>query len=492
MNKGAVYLLAIILGTSSAGCGTHTATLEDQFYQRSANAGKVPLKVALVVDQSFADQSLSLDPEAAQKVALQPAMTDAIKAALQQNFESVAVTNDATETKGADVLVSPSVYFLPFASRALKGGVDLTFSDPRTGKSIRDFHRETSQEEGLEGADVMLYGATGMSLFLLAPVTLPALAKRNVQAHKRLAQTILADNLDALAKDFRSSEVLDNLAKENGKMPAPTAEVTAPRTASMESKPAVIAVPKSSPPKPGVTYASNGHERRVALVIGNSRYKYVLPLDNPGNDAKLMADTLRKLHFELVGERAQIDLDKTGFDRAVQAFGNELHGSSVALFYYAGHGFQVRGLNYLVPISANPTKESDVDFQMVDAQLVLHQMEDSSARLNIMILDACRNNPFGGRGIRAVGGGLAEMVAPDGTLISLATDPGKTASDGYGKDSPYTEALAETLLEPGLGLFEVFNEVGVKVKNKTGGDQRPWMESSAIEGNFYFAAPPSK
>jgi len=449
----------------------------------------VPLKVALVVDQSFAHQSLSLDPEATQKVDLQPAMTDAIKTALQQDFESVVVTNDATETKGADALAYPSVYFLPFASRALKGGVDLTFSDPRTGKSIRDFHRETSQEEGFEGADVMLVGATGMSLFLLAPVTLPALAKRSVEAHKRLAQTILADNLDALSKDFRGSEVLDNLAKENSKMPVQTAEAITPRTPIAENNPPGTVKP--SHPKPHVKYASKGRERRVALVIGNSRYKNVLPLDNPGNDAKLMADTLRKLHFELVDGQAQIDLDKAGFDKAVQDFGRELPRSNVALFYYAGHGFQVHGANYLVPISANPTKESDVDFQMVDAQLVLNEMEDGGARLNIMILDACRNNPFGGRGIRAVGGGLAEMDAPDGTLISFATAPGRTASDGYGKDSPYTEALAETLLEPGLGLFEVFNKVGLKVKGKTGGDQRPWTENSAIEGNFYFAGLPT-
>jgi uncharacterized caspase-like protein len=196
---------------------------------------------------------------------------------------------------------------------------------------------------------------------------------------------------------------------------------------------------------------------RVALVVGNSTYEHVPALDNPINDAKLMAETLRGLGFTLVGDAAQLNLDKAAFDKAVQDFGTKLQGADVGLFYYAGHGVQVRGANYLVPINANPTREADVDFQMLDAALVLRQMEGAGTRLNLVILDACRNNPFGGRGLRASGGGLAQMQAPEGTLISYATQPGNVAQDGTDSNSPYTKALAATMRTPGLDIFQTFN-----------------------------------
>jgi uncharacterized caspase-like protein len=231
-------------------------------------------------------------------------------------------------------------------------------------------------------------------------------------------------------------------------------------------------------------------ERRVALVIGNGQYHYVPRLTNPTNDAQLIADTLKGLDFMLVGDKAQLDLDKAAFDRAVQEFGNALQGASVAFFYYAGHGVQVRGANYLVPVSANPTKEADVDFQMVNADLVLRQMEGAGTQLNLLILDACRNNPLAGRGVRATGGGLAQMQAPEGTLISYATQPGNVAQDGTDGHSPYTRALASALRTPGLDVFAVFNETGLAVKKRTGGTQQPWVASSPLEGKFYFAGVP--
>jgi hypothetical protein len=128
---------------------------------------------------------------------------------------------------------------------------------------------------------------------------------------------------------------------------------------------------------------------------------------------------------------------------------------------------------------------------MVDVALVLHQMEGSGTRLNLVVLDACRNNPFGGRGLRASGGGLAQMNAPEGTLISYATQPGNVAQDGPNDNSPYTKALAQTLRRPGLGIFDVFNEVGLAVKRSTGGSQQPWVSSSPIDGSFYFVPPSS-
>jgi uncharacterized caspase-like protein len=229
-------------------------------------------------------------------------------------------------------------------------------------------------------------------------------------------------------------------------------------------------------------------EKRVALVIGNSAYKNVAPLDNPRNDARLMANSLRELGFALTGGSPQIDLDKAGLDDALQKFGNELVGADVALFYYAGHGIQVRGSNYLVPVNANPAREADVLFQMVDTSHVIAAMEGSGTRLNLLILDACRNNPFGGRGLRAAEGGLAQMRAPEGTLISYATQPGNVALDGAGGNSPYTKALSQTIRKPGLNIFETFNEVGLEVMRATGNAQQPWVSTSPIQGNFHFVA----
>lgn len=231
-------------------------------------------------------------------------------------------------------------------------------------------------------------------------------------------------------------------------------------------------------------------EKRVALVIGNSIYRNVARLDNPDNDAVLVARTLKDLGFVLVGGDARTDLDKRALDEAVQAFGREMQGADVAMFYYAGHGVQVRGTNYLVPVDANPTREADVDFQMLDVNLVLNQMQGSGTRLNMIILDACRNNPFGARGLRAASGGLAQLRAPDGTLISYATQPGNVAQDGDDGHSPYTRALAATLRRPGLDLFGTFNQVGLAVKRATGGAQQPWVSSSPIDGSFYFMEAP--
>lgn len=226
---------------------------------------------------------------------------------------------------------------------------------------------------------------------------------------------------------------------------------------------------------------------RVALVVGVSAYRSVPRLDNPANDARLMAQTLAGLGFTLVGGGAQLDLDKPGFEAALHKFSDQVQGADVALFYYAGHGLQVGGRNFLVPVEANPAKEADVYLQMIDTAIVLRQMEGSGTKLNMVLLDACRNSPFSGRTLRAASGGLAQMQAPEGTLISYATQPGNVAQDGIDGHSPYTRALVETLARPGLGLFDAFNDVGLAVKRATGGAQQPWLSSSPIEGAFYFA-----
>jgi hypothetical protein len=228
-------------------------------------------------------------------------------------------------------------------------------------------------------------------------------------------------------------------------------------------------------------------EKRVALVIGNSAYQHAVQLANPDNDARLMADTLLKLGFFVVGGGAKLDLDKAGFDAALTDFGKELNGADVALFYYAGHGIETHGLNYLVPIDTNPVDEGDVLAQGVGLAGILDQIEKGSAKINILLLDACRDNPFRDSGVRTAKGGLAQMEAPPGTLISFATQPRSVALDGANGDSPYTRALAETIQHPGYGLFKTFNEVGLKVEKATHGSQLPWVSLSPISGNFYFA-----
>ena len=236
--------------------------------------------------------------------------------------------------------------------------------------------------------------------------------------------------------------------------------------------------------------AAQAQGRRVALIIGNSSYRNVDRLANPASDARLIATTLKNAGFALVGDGPLLDLDKGRFDRAVQAFGNALQGADVALFYYSGHGMQVDGVNWLVPVDARPASPRDLDFQMVDANLILKQMEGAGTKLNMLILDACRNNPFAVRGVRGSQAGLAEMHAPEGTLISYATQPGNVAADGDGRNSPYSQALAAAIQRPGTDVFQVFNQVGLSVKQQTGGQQQPWLASSPISGNFYFFSGP--
>jgi uncharacterized caspase-like protein len=232
-------------------------------------------------------------------------------------------------------------------------------------------------------------------------------------------------------------------------------------------------------------------EKRVALVIGNSAYQTAPKLPNPTADARLISETLASLGFFVVGGGAQLDLDKTGFDEALRQFGNELTGADVALFYYAGHGVETHGLNYLVPVDAHPADEGDVFMQGVGLSAILDQLEKSGSRINLVLLDACRDNPFRDRGVRSMTGGLAQMQAPAGTLISFATQPRSVSLDGDDGHSPYTRALAQTMRHPGFGLFKTFNEVGLAVAKTTHGRQLPFLSSSPISGSFYFAGKPA-
>ncbi len=221
-------------------------------------------------------------------------------------------------------------------------------------------------------------------------------------------------------------------------------------------------------------------EARVALVVGNSTYEQAPWLANPANDARLMAATLSRLGFAVTLET---DVTQAGLRRALGAFTDAVAAAgsdSIAFFYYAGHGVQLDGRNYLVPVDAAVGNARDVVLGSVSASDLLQTLELAGGNANLVILDACRDNPFR-RGTRGLSLGLARMDAPVGSIIGYATGPGQTALDGSGAHSPYTQALADALLTPGLAIEQVFKQVRRRVYEGTGGAQTPWEESSLIQ-----------
>ncbi len=232
-------------------------------------------------------------------------------------------------------------------------------------------------------------------------------------------------------------------------------------------------------------------EKRVALVIGNGAYPSIGRLGNPPNDAKLMARTLRQLGFSVI---ERINVNQKNMKKAIKAFGDQLANAgkdAVGLFYYAGHGVQVGGTNYLIPVNVDIQDEGDVDIEAVSANTVQNGMAFAGNRLNIIIMDACRNNPFK-RSFRSATRGLSRMDATKGTLIAYATSPGDVAADGKGKNSPYTQALSQALLTPGLTVERAFKKVRNSVVTVTKGKQVPWEASSLTGADFYFLPGSSK
>ncbi|HEY6839218.1 MAG TPA: caspase family protein [Geobacteraceae bacterium] len=221
--------------------------------------------------------------------------------------------------------------------------------------------------------------------------------------------------------------------------------------------------------------------KRIALVIGNGSYQSS-PLKNPVNDARVMAATLRRLGFEV---NEQTNLGFVKMNKVVEDFGRALKKSGgVGLFYYAGHGMQVNGANYLIPVDADIDDENEIRYKAVDAGLVLAKMDQAKSDVNIVILDACRDNPFA-RSFRSSSRGLASMDAPSGTFIAYATAPGKTAADGTGRNGLYTAELVRVLETPGIPLEQVFKRTLKAVREKSGSRQTPWVASN-LEGEFFF------
>ena len=230
------------------------------------------------------------------------------------------------------------------------------------------------------------------------------------------------------------------------------------------------------------SYAIRGMaETRIALVIGNGAYE-TAPLNDPPNDAALIAQTLRELRFEV---EVHTDVSQKGMKELIKAFGRRItQPDAVGLFYYAGHGIQVDGRNYMIPVDADINNESDVDIDAVGVSSVLGKMAYASNKLNILILDACRNNPFE-RGFRSPQKGLAPIQETEGTLIAYATGPGRVAFEGKGDYSPYTEALIKEMVVPNIAVERTFKRVRIAVKNTTDGQQLPWV-SSSLTAEFHF------
>ena len=228
-------------------------------------------------------------------------------------------------------------------------------------------------------------------------------------------------------------------------------------------------------------------EPRIALVIGNANYADEMKLANPDNDAALIGGTLEKLGFEVI---LVTDAGQKTMQRAIVAFGDRLAAvgpNAVGLFYYAGHGLQLEGQNYLVPTDAEIAREVDVEIDGVSADLVLKQMAYADSRVNIVILDACRNNPLA-RDFRsaAASEGFAEIRSkPKGTFIAYSTAPGEVAVDGSDGHSPFAKALAGAMQRPGIDLPEVFQHVRQEVLAATDERQTPWDSSSLVK-SFYF------
>jgi hypothetical protein len=233
-------------------------------------------------------------------------------------------------------------------------------------------------------------------------------------------------------------------------------------------------------------------QKRVALVIGNSAYQSTPLLANPRNDATEVGKVLKRIGFDV---DVVVDTTKQEMDQALRQFGNKLDGASAAVFFYAGHGIQVDGINYILPVDVTLKNERDLHWEACDLTTVLKQMEGNN-RVNLLFLDACRDNPLSQTLARSMGEnrsaviarGLAPMKASAGTLISYSTKEGEVAADGKGKHSPYTEALLKYIEMPGVEIGLMLRKVREEVITTTKKKQVPW-EYGSLLGEFYFTEP---
>jgi uncharacterized caspase-like protein len=220
--------------------------------------------------------------------------------------------------------------------------------------------------------------------------------------------------------------------------------------------------------------------KRTALVIGNAAYQHANPLKNPLNDANAMETTLKELGFEV---KKLANANRSSLKEAINQWGQTLANYDVALFFYAGHALEIDGTNFLCPVNANPLNRAQVEDETITMRMVTGWMEEARTKTNIILLDACRDNPF--RSFRSNEGGLANMSAPSGTFIGFAATPGKKASDGDRTNGLYTEAILKAIKTPNQTIDQSFNQVNAYVRQASGGAQVPFKNSS-LEADFYF------
>jgi hypothetical protein len=235
-------------------------------------------------------------------------------------------------------------------------------------------------------------------------------------------------------------------------------------------------------PMPTQTASIGAVGRRIALVVGNANYK-VRPLKNPRNDADDVSRSLKTTGFDVIDLR---DATLPQMRTAVRQFGDRLINNDVGLVYYSGHGVEVKGRNYFIPVNADIQREDEIADQGLDVSLILEKMNTAGKGVNILIVDACRDDPFG-RSFRSSSRGLANMDAPRGTIIAYATSPGKVASDGDPRErnSPYTKHLVKAMQSPNKPIEQVFKEVRRAVQDETKNQQTPW-ENTSLSGDFFF------
>ena len=220
---------------------------------------------------------------------------------------------------------------------------------------------------------------------------------------------------------------------------------------------------------------------RVALVVGNNDYKSS-PLKNPVNDAQDTAYVLKNLGFEVLLLK---NADKRSMISSLNKFSQKLSNAEIGIFYFAGHGVQINGTNYLIPVNNNIQEKSEVEFKAIDAGRILNKMEKAGNPLNIVILDACRDNPFK-QSFHTSKKGLTKINANLGTVIAYATSPGSVAADGNGRNGTYTKSLLKNLQTPNLNVQQMFNRTGLDVMKKTNKKQAPWVSTTPFP-DYYFA-----
>jgi Caspase domain len=306
------------------------------------------------------------------------------------------------------------------------------------------------------------------------------------KGRKRTVEMTLEPNLRIISggRRLNTGETLpwhhkcEQEARQEQRSPAQPA---APAAASRIDAAAAPTVPAAAPRVSAATPSLAAPGRRVALVVGNGEYRSATPLANPVNDATDMARALRQLGFDVVEGK---NLDRRGMDDSIREFGRKLDGADLALFFYAGHGLQVNGKNYLVPIDAKLERPGDLVLDAVDIGNVLAQME-AEKRVNLVFLDACRDNPLArslarslGTRSSSVGQGLASIKSAIGTMIAYATQPDNVALDGSGRNSPFTGALLKHIATPGVDIGTVMRRVRSDVITATREQQVPWDHSS--------------